>query len=507
MEVIQGVLIPLLDIKLILICALGTFAGIFIGAIPGLSVTMAVALLLSLTYSWDLYPALALMIGVFFGGVYGGSRAAILVNMPGGPASVATSFDGYPMAKNGEAGMALSLTTIASFIGGLIGIIFLAFAAPYIGKLTIQFAPRDYFIVALVGLLLVGGLSKGSLGKGIFAAGLGVLIGLIGMDPLNGTQRFTFGQLSLMTGVNFITAVVGLFGVSEVLYQLKKLHEKDQTITMEKIVIPPLKFLLKFLPLSIRTSVIGSIVGVLPGVGADIAALLAYDHAKTTVKKPSKPFGKGSYEGVIAPEAANNAALGGAFIPMLTLGIPGDAVTAIFIGALFIHGLQPGPLLMANSPDLFGTMVGIAFLANLFMLIFGLLVVKVFLKVVQVPKPILLPIIMLISIIGAYAVNNSMADVYWMLFFGLVGFFMKVNDFSVGPIVLGIILGPLVDVNFRRAYMDSGNEMFSFFTSFFTSPISICLVIFFIFAIFIQTPWYEKMKLITKKKKDKEIST
>lgn len=494
MDVLQWLLLPFTNIELLLLVAVGTLAGIFVGAIPGLSVTMAVALLLSLTYSWDVLPALALMIGVYFGGVFGGSRSSILINMPGAPSSVATSFDGYPLSQRGEARLALNLTTIFSVLGGFVGVIVLATAAPLVASFAIKFSSLDFFLLAMLGLLLVGSLSKGSMAKGIFTASLGVLIGLIGMDPLDGSQRFTFGSLSLMTGVNFIVAILGLFGLSEVFYQLKGLHDKGKLANLKKAKISMLRFMLKFVPLSMRTSVLGVLVGALPGVGADIASLLAYDHAKTTVKKPSRPFGKGSYEGVIAPEAANNAALGGALIPMLTLGIPGDAVTAIFIGALFIQGLNPGPLLMTNNPDIFWVIIGAAVLANIFMLIFGLTIVKVFLRVVKTPKPILLPIIAVISIVGAYAINNSIADVYWMLLFAIIGLFLKINNFSVAPMVLGIILGPLVEVSFRRAYISSDADVLNFLSSFFSSPISALLTIFLLFTIFAQTPWYEQLK-------------
>ena len=381
---------------------------------------MGVALLLSLTYSWELYETLALMLGVYFGGVFGGSRAAILINMPGSPSSVATSFDGYPMAKNGEAKLALTLTTVFSFVGGVVGVIILATAAPLVSKIAINFAQRDYLLLALLGLLLVGSLSKGSTAKGIFSAGAGIIIGLIGMDSIGGGSRFTFGSLQLMNGVNFVVAILGLFGMAEILYQLKNLHTEGKTSILKKTAFPTLAYLLKFLALSLRVSIMGVLIGALPGAGGEIAALLGYDHAEKNVKNPTKPFGEGAHEGVIAPEAANNAAIGGALIPLLTLGIPGDAVTAIFIGTLFIHGLQPGPLLMEQSGDLFWMMVGSATLANIFLLIFGLLVVSIFVKIITVPNRILLPIITVITVIGSYSLNNSITDVYWMLGFGLM---------------------------------------------------------------------------------------
>ncbi|MGM8211267.1 tripartite tricarboxylate transporter permease [Virgibacillus sp. W0430] len=498
MEIVQQFLIPFLNLKLLLFVAAGTFAGIIIGAIPGLSVTMGVALLLSLTYSWELYDALALMLGVYFGGVFGGSRAAILINMPGATSSVATTFDGYPMAQKGEAKLALTLTTIFSFVGGIVGIIVLASAAPFVAKIAINFGQRDYLLLALLGLLLVGSLSKGSMSKGIFAAGAGVIIGLVGMDPIGGGSRFTFGSLQLMNGVNFVVAILGLFGMAEILYQMKSLTTEGKATILKKTAFPTLKFLFKFLPLTLRVSIMGVLIGALPGAGGEIAALLGYDHAKQTVKKPNRPFGEGAHEGAIAPEAANNAAIGGALIPLLTLGIPGDAVTAIFIGALFIHGLQPGPLLMEQSGDLFWMIVGSATLANIFLLLFGLAVVSIFIRIITVPNQILLPIIAVITVIGSYALNNSMTDVYWMLGFGLFGFFMKVHKFPVAPLVLGMILGPLVDTSFRRAYMGSDGGI-DFLFGFVNTPITFVLTIVFIFTIASQTNVFKKWKTAFKK--------
>lgn len=498
MEVIQQLLIPFLDIKLLLLVAAGTFAGIILGAIPGLSVTLVVALILSLTYSWELLEALTLMLGVYYGGVFGGSRASILINMPGGPTNVATSFDGYPLALKGEAKMALTLTTVYSFLCGMIGVIVLATTAPFIASFAIKFGQRDYMLLALLGLLLVGSLSKGATSKGIFSAGVGILVGLIGMDPIGGGTRFTFGSLQLMNGVNFIVALLGLFGMAELLYQMRTINKQGFSTILKKTAFPPLRFLLKFLPLSLRVSVIGVLVGALPGAGGEIAALLGYDHAKQTVKNPNRKFGEGAYEGVIAPETANSAAIGGALVPLLTLGIPGDAVTAIFIGALFIHGLQPGPLLMEQSSDLFWVIVGSSALANIFLLIFGLLVVSMFVKVVTVPKQILLPIIAVITVIGSYSITNNITDVYWMLGFGIVGFLMKVHHFPVAPLVLGIILGPLVDSSFRRAYM--GSDGFGdFLFGFVNTPITLILTVVFIITILSQTKLMTLIKYKVKK--------
>ena len=410
---LQYLLMAWLSPKLIFLIAAGTWAGIYVGAIPGLSVTMAVSILISFTFSWNVNDALALMAGVYCGGVYGGSRSAVLLNIPGAPAAVATGFDGYPLAKLGEAGIAIGLSTTASVIGGFMGVIALALAAPIISEYSLMFAPRDYFLLAIMGILLVGSLSGESLAKGVFAGALGVLLSMVGMDSFTGQGRFTFGSVQLMSGIHYVAIMIGLFGVSEALVQLHELTIKPIKQNVKKI-IPSWRLLFKHLPLIIRTALIGIGVGALPGTGGDIAALLAYGHARRSIKNPTRPFGQGAYEGVIAPETANNAAIGGAYIPMLTLGIPGDAVTAVLIGALYIHGLKPGPMLMIETPHLFWFTVGSLALANIFLLFFGITGIRVFAKLVEIPKGLLLPIIIIITVVGTYAINNSINDVYWM---------------------------------------------------------------------------------------------
>lgn len=474
--VIMNIFVPLLNMRLLFLVAMGTLSGIYVGAIPGLSVTMAASLLISFTFSWSTHEALALMMGVYCGGVYGGSRSAILLNIPGAPAAIATTFDGYPLAKLGEAGKAIGISTVQSVLGGMIGVLVLATAAPAVSEFALKFAPRDYFLLAVMGLFLVGSLGTKSTAKGLFVACLGILLGLVGMDPLTGQGRFTFGNVNLMGGINFVTVMIGLFGLSEALVQIKLRHLPIIKQKVEKI-IPSWKSVIKYLPLSIRTSILGVLVGALPGTGGDLAALLAYDHAKRTVKNPSRPFGEGAIEGLVAPESANNAAIGGAMIPMLTLGIPGDSVTAIIIGALFIHGLRPGPMLMVETPDLFWVIVGSLILANIFMLIFGLTGIKIFTKIIEVPKGILIPVIIILSVVGAYTINNNIYDIYWMIGFGVIGYILKTYDYPVGPLVLGVILGPLLDVSYRRAIMMTRGSVIGIFSDILKSPISLTLLI------------------------------
>lgn len=479
--------------QLLLLVGLGTLAGIYVGAIPGLSVTMAVSILISFTFSWDVYPAISLMIGIFMGGVYGGSRTAILLNIPGAPSAIATAMDGYPMAQKGEAGVAIGVTTVMSFFGGLIGIVVLAVAAPFVSDFALSFQPRDYMLLAILGILLVGSLSGGSLVKGIFAGAFGIGLGAVGMDPLTFTERFTFDVPVLKSGISFIAVMIGMFGVSEALMQL---HYIDSAAVKQKVgkIVPSWSVIRKYLPLSLQTSSIGVIIGALPGTGGDIAALMAYDHAKRVTKNPETPFGEGAMEGLVAPETANNSAVGGAFIPMMTLGIPGDAVTAIMIGALFIHGLNPGPMLMIDKPDMFWFIVGALVMANFFMLLFGLTGIRIFTKIVEMPRTVLIPLILLLSIVGAYAVNNSVTDIYWMLGFGVLGYFMKQYNYPLGPVILGVILSRLLDDNWRRAIISERESLPRFFEGIVTSPLSLVLFIGVILIFVSQTPLWTATK-------------
>ncbi|MEP5729291.1 MAG: tripartite tricarboxylate transporter permease [Sulfitobacter sp.] len=492
-ETLADVITVFTQPQLLFLVGLGTFAGIYIGAIPGLSVTMAVSILISFTFSWDVYPAISLMIGIYMGGVYGGSRTAILLNIPGAPSAIATAIDGYPMAQKGDAGTAIGVTTVMSFFGGLVGILVLAIAAPFMSQFALSFQPRDYMLLAVLGILLVGSLSGDNLLKGIFAGAFGLGLGTVGMDPLTFTGRFTFDIPILQAGISFIAVMIGLFGVSEALAQL---HHVDKVAVKQKIgrIIPSFGTVRKYLPLSLQTSAIGVSIGALPGTGGDIAALMAYDHAKRVTKDPEVPFGEGAMEGLVAPETANNAAVGGAFIPMMTLGIPGDAVTAIMIGALFIHGLNPGPMLMIDQPDMFWFIVGALFTANIFMLIFGLTGIRIFTKIVEMPRSILIPLIFLLSIVGAYAVNNLITDVYWMLGFGILGYFMKYYGYPLAPVVLGVILSRLLDDNWRRAIISARGNLGEFFEGVFTSPLSLVLFMSVILILLSQTPLWTKMK-------------
>jgi putative tricarboxylic transport membrane protein len=485
-------MIPVYNPVLILFVAVGVFSGIYIGAIPGLSGTMAVSLLVSFTFGWETHRALALMIGVFIGAVYGGSRSAILLNIPGAPAAVATSFDGYPLAQKGEAGRAMGIATTQSVIGTLLGIIALGCCAPMVSKFALKFSSVDYLLLGIMGMMMVGSLGCKSIYRGLISAAIGVLLGTVGMDTMTAKPRFTYGITYLLPGVNYVVAMIGLFGVSEALAQITT---KDIIPIKQKIdkIIPSFDVIKKHLPLTFRSAIVGVLVGALPGAGGDIAALLTYDQAKRTIKNPETPFGEGAIEGIVAPETANNAAIGGAFIPMLTLGIPGDAVTAVMIGALTIHGLKPGPNLMTTTPDLFYLIVSCLAFGTVFLLIFGLTGIKIFTKIVEIPKGILMPIIIILSVVGSYAINNSLPDVFWMLGFGVLGYFMKQFDYPIGPCVLGTILEKLLEENYRRGVLLK-KSVVGLLGSIFTSPISVVLFIMIVVMFVTQTQTYQRWK-------------
>ena len=492
MEVLSYLLIPIQQPMLIVMTAIGVFAGIYVGAIPGLSATMAVSLLVSFTYGWDTYTALALMLGIFVGTVYGGSRSAILLNIPGAPSAVATALDGYPMAQKGRAGEAMGIATTQSVIGTVLGIIVLAVAAPVVAKFAVNFSSVDYLLLAVMGMMMVGSLNCKSIFRGLLSAAVGLLIGTVGMDSMTAVRRFTFGISYLNSGVSFVVAMIGLFGVSEALIQITQL---DVTAVKQKIdkIVPSLSTIVKYVPLTIRSSVVGVIVGALPGAGGDIAALLTYDQAKRTVKNPEVPFGEGAVEGLVAPESANNAAIGGAFIPMLTLGIPGDAVTAVLLGALEIHGLQPGPNLMTNTPDLFYLIVACLLIASVFLVIFGLTGIKIFTKIVEIPKAILMPLIIILSVVGSFALRKSLFDIFWMLGFGILGYFMKKYEYPVAPAVLGIILCNLLENNYRRG-ITLKKSLGGLIGSIFTEPVALILFLVIVVMFATQTKTYKNWK-------------
>ena len=465
MQSVLSVLSLLIRPEVLFPAALGTFLGVYIGAIPGLSGTMAVSLLVSLTYTWSETPAIALIMGVFVGVVYGGSRSAILLNIPGAPAAVATGFDGYPLAQRGKAAEAMGLACVQSFIGTLSGILALAFLTPQIAKISSLFRSIDYLLLGVLALLLVGSVSKGRMTKGLLGAALGLFLGCVGNTSQFSVNRFTFGVRYLDGGIGFIVAMIGLFGAGEALYQLS-VDMPTVRQDVPKRIVPPFRTILRHLPLTLFSSVLGILVGALPGAGGDMAALLGYDAAKRTVRKNDVPFGEGAVEGLIAPETANNAAIGGALIPMLTLGVPGDAITAVLLGALSMRGVSHLSLQSAR-PDLYRLILAALVLSAVFLLLFGLTGIRLFVRVLRIPKGLLMPIVLMLCTVGAYAINQNVYDILLMIGFGLLGFVLKRFDYPVAPIVLGLILRNLLETNaIRVVLLSSSGGVFGVLTPF-----------------------------------------
>ena len=447
---LEGVLALFADPRFILYVLIGSVAGLFVGAIPGLSVSMATALLVSITYTWQTSDALATIMGVYVVGVFSGAISAILINIPGAPSSVVTTLDGYPMARRGEAWKALKYATVYSFVGSVFGLLVMAALAKPITSLALKFQPMDYFLLAFFGLCTVGGLTSKSFSKGLFSALIGIFFSLIGMDSVMGTPRLTFGIQNLKAGIPTVPALVGLFGFAEVLSAVYQGIQDGNVSDIQQENVP-MRTILKEFPRSLYYCLIGTLVGALPGAGGPVASFLAYGQAKKITRHPSRPFGEGAYEGLVASESANNACIGGALIPMLTLAVPGDAVTAIILSVFYIHGLQPGPTFLKMGAVHFYEILAGGLIGCVFLLVLGLLVAPRISKVINIPKRIMMPIVAVLCVIGAYACNRRIFDVGLMIFFGVLGFILRRRQFATAPVTLGLVLGGMMDSNFRRA--------------------------------------------------------
>lgn len=492
-------ILSFLDLHFILLVCLGSVAGLFVGSIPGLSVSMATALLVSITYTWETTDALAMIMGVYVVGVFSGAVSAILINIPGAPSSIVTTLDGYPMSKRGESYKALFYATIYSFIGSIFGLAALWFLAKPVSGIALKFAPMDYFLLALFGLATVGSVTSKNYAKGLLAAGLGLIVSMIGLDPLVGTPRLTFGIQDFRAGVNTVPALVGLFGFAEVLSVVYDSNLKQVVQKMEKTKIS-IKESLKHWKLSLYTSAIGTVVGALPGAGGPVAAFLAYNEAKRLVKNPEHPFGEGAVEGIIASESSNNACIGGALIPMLTLAVPGDAVTAIILSVFYVHGLKPGPMFIRESLSSFHAILAAGFIACVALLILGLLVAPRISKMITIPKNILLPVVTVLCVVGSFACNNRIFDVGLMFLFGVIGFFMRRRDYPAAPLVLALVLGQMMDSNFRRA-ISLASVADNPFMALFAHPITLFLVACTLFIVLSNIPFVKtKLSSLQKKK-------
>lgn len=493
-EVLSAVFNP----QIIMYIFLGVGSGICIGALPGLTATMGVALLLPLTFKMDASSGMLLLLGIYIGAIYGGSVSAILLKTPGTPASAATAIDGYAFSQRGEGGRALGIATVSSFVGGMVSCVLLMLISPQLASLALKFSAPEFFMLAAFGLSIISSVSGDSMAKGMLCGCIGLLAAVVGIDSITGYARFTYGNINLLSGLQFIPVMIGLFAMSQAFISIEEIHVVDEKTGDGKIdrVLPTkedMKAIMKTAPL---TGLLGTFIGIVPGAGADIGAFVSYNEAKRFSKHPEK-FGTGIADAIAASEGGNNGVTGGAMIPMLTLGIPGDATAAIMIGALTIQGLQPGPTLFTENSVLMYTIFAGLMLANVVMLILGLSGIRLFTKVLSIPKTILTPIIMVLCVVGSFAINNSLFDVGVMVAFGIIGYFLNKLKVPTSPAVLGLILGPLAESNFKRALMMSGGSV----TTFVETPI--CIGFFCLIVMTLLWPVITKMK---EAKKEKELA-
>lgn len=462
-----------------IVLMLGAVAiGIVFGAIPGLSGTMAVALFLPLTYNMEASLGLSVLIALYIGATSGGLISAILLKIPGTPSSVATCFDGHPMVEKGEGPKALGVGIIFSFIGTIFSIGALMLIAPKLAKIAIKFGPYEYFAIAIFSLTLVSGLSTGSMIKGLFAGVMGIIFSTVGIAPIEGTIRFTFGMTELKSGFDTLNVMIGFFAITEILKTAKTIKASKETraLPVDMKSIKGFGFSLKEfkeqIPNAIRSAFIGLGIGILPGVGGGTSNLVSYSVSRNN-SKYRELYGTGIIDGIVASETANNANIGGSLIPLMTLGVPGDTVTAILLGGFMIHGIQPGPLLFTNNANLVYTIFISMIVASVFMLILEFFGMRIFVKLLNIPKHILLPIIVVLCVVGAFGLNSRIFDVWTILIFGFIGYMFHVFEIPNTPFIMGFILGPIVETNFRRGLMLSNNN----FIGFLTSPISAIFLI------------------------------
>lgn len=468
----------------LLLVVLGSFIGVFVGAMPGLSATMAIALLLPLTFGLPPAAGIGMLASLYMGAMYGGSIAAILIRTPGTPAAAATVLDGYPMAQKGMAGKALGISLTASLVGGLLSSIALLTIAPALGYVALEFGPVELFAVAVLGITIIGSLSQGSTVLGLLSGAFGLLLAMVGMDPITGTPRFTFGFINLFSGIPFVVALIGLFSIPQAIRLIEQGGDGSQVVSrIQDRLLPAWQEFRSLIPTILRSAVIGIFTGIIPGTGGDTACWFAYNEAKRFSKRKAE-FGSGVPEGIAAPEAANNAVVGGALIPTISLGIPGSSATAMLIGGLMVHGIMPGPTLMSEYAEVTYTLIWAVFLSNFAMFFIGLLFTKGAIIVTRVKNKVLAPIIVVLCVIGSFSINNSYFDVVMMFFFGLLGYVMDKVKMPTAPMVLGLILGKMMNNSLYQSLL-IGQGSWSIFL---TSPIAVVLFIVSILSILQSTP-------------------
>lgn len=490
LSLIGNAFVGMMNPMSILLLVVGVAVGIVFGSIPGLSASMAVALFLPITFAMQSHEAFTLLIALYIGGISGGLISAILINIPGTSSSIATCFDGSPMAKKGEAAKALGTGVVFSFLGGLFSFLILMFVAPSLAQVTLQFSAIEYFGVCLFALSMIAALAGNNMVKGLLAGCLGLIIACVGMAPIDGVNRFTMGITQLSSGFDILPTLIGIFAIAEVLSfaegvnKMSKATQVKQTVKIKGFGFTWKEFVGQKWN-ALRSALIGTGIGILPGIGGSTAGILSYVTAKKTSKYPEK-FGTGIMDGVVASETANNAVIGGALIPLLTLGIPGDGVTAMLLGAFTIHGLTPGPLLFVNSADLVYTIFIACMLANVIMLVLELGGMRIFIKLLSIPKHILLPIVLVLCTVGAFATNNRIFDAQSIVLFGVLGYLMSKLKLPVAPFILSFILCDLLETNLRRGLMLTQNDFFAFFTHPIAAVFMVAAIVFVAWTVFKQ---------------------
>ncbi|MCC7325556.1 MAG: tripartite tricarboxylate transporter permease [Burkholderiales bacterium] len=460
----------------LLLIVLGTVFGIIIGSLPGLTSTMGVALLVPVTFGMTPVQGLALLGAIYCSSTYAGAISAILINIPGTPANCSTLLDGFPMTKLGQGGLAIALATAASAIGGFMSNFGLLFLAPPLAELALRFGSQEYFLLALFGVSVIASLSEGNMLKGFTSGTLGLFLAIVGMHPMTGDIRFTFGIPELFNGLPLVVALIGLYSIPEVIANLSEKSTNEETTAAEvKGVFGQMMEVFKYKMVMFKATVIGLIVGIVPGAGSSIAGFIAYDNAKKASKQPES-FGKGNPAGVVASETANNAVVGGSLIPTLTLGIPGNAVSAVLLGGLMIHGLKPGPGLFAENGEIIYGFILSMFVANLVFVPVGLFVSRYGVKFIKTPASILGPLVIGLGVVGAYALNMSLVDVWIMIAMGMLGFVMKQFDVPREPMVLGLVLGTMAEGELARSMSLVQGDVPALFASMFTRPLSLIII-------------------------------
>jgi putative tricarboxylic transport membrane protein len=479
MEPLFAGLYALMDPQLLVLLFAATLGGVIIGALPGLNATTGAALLLPFTITMEPIPAIAILTTIYCAATFAGAITAILINTPGTSASATTCLDGYPLAQRGEAGRALGMATVSSTIGGIISVICLMLAAPLLARMAYNFAPPEYFALTVFGISMLATIGDGTPLKNIIAGALGVLLATVGKDLLTTVERFTFGFNELSEGIGFVPVMIGIFGISELLVQAEQLQGERKLIEMKAIKLPSREYYRRVWKTILRSSGIGTFIGILPAEGATVASMIGYNEARRWSKTPEE-FGKGAIEGIAGSEAANNAATGGAMVPTLALGIPGSPTAAVILAGLMIHGLQPGPTMFTEQAEFAYAIFWAMLLVNITFIFVGLFGAKIFARVTFVPVQILWPIVFTFSIVGAYALDQSMLDVYIALASGVIGYFMRRFGYSVVPLAIGLILGGMLEKRLGQSLIMLDDQWWLMFAR----PLSLLFFVLTILALF-----------------------